>query len=416
MNRRISPRLLLFFALSGLSSAVLGQSAARIQAIDLIKEAASVFARGDLTLVIKICRQALSLEPTYPRAYTYLGAAYQKRGERQNACAAFSRVIQLSPKGADATRAARGLRELGCGSSNRRLTLSSANLRPTLRLEARWNATAGIAALAFSPDGSQISGGGSDGAWRLWRAEDGRLDRLERGDGTEASATAMGPNFTAVGYGSGKLRFFDASQGRDAGRVDARSGAVNGLFYAPGGAYLAAAGSDGALKIFDGRTNQLLHQIGGEGLLVSSAAFSPDARFVAAGVGSEVRIYETRSGQLKRVLKGEGLPIAAVAWSRGGLLAGASGYKIRVWNGATGALERVLSGHRLAVSALAFGSGNTLASGGYDAQLRIFNAATGAVTSFALHGTQIRALDFDGSGKKLVSGDQNGLVGVWRVL
>ena len=109
-----------------------------------------------------------------------------------------------------ATRAVRGLRELDCAATSPpppRLTLLP---RSTLRLEARWNATAGVASLAFSPDGSQISGGGSDGAWRLWRTLDGRLDRLERGAGYEASATASGPNFTAVGYGDGTLRFFDA--------------------------------------------------------------------------------------------------------------------------------------------------------------------------------------------------------------
>lgn len=412
MNRRFSSRALLLVAIVGFSGAALGQSAARLKAIDLVKEAATVFGRGDLSLVIKICRQALTLDPTYPRAHTYLGAAYQKRGERQNACASYQKVLQLAPKSADAPRAARGIKELGCGSAARRLTLSSLL---TLRLETRWNATSGIAALAFSRDGSQISGGGGDGAWRLWRANDGRLDRLERGNGYEATATAMGPDFTAVGFGNGALRFFDAREGRDAGRIEARSGSIASLAYAPGGSTLAAAGGDGALKIFDGRTNTLLRQIPGNGLVVSSAAFSPDGRFVAAGVGSAVRIYEARSGRLIRVLNGDGLPVAALAWSRGGLLAGAIGYKIRVWNGATGRLERTLSGHRLTVSALAFGSGNTLASGGYDAQLRLWNAATGASASFSLHSAQIRALSFDGGGKKLVSGDQNGLVGVWRL-
>ncbi len=413
---RLSFRLPLIAALCGATSCALAQSAARVQAIELVKEAAQDFGRGELALTIKICRQALTLDPTYPRAYTYLGAAYQRRGERQNACAAFSRAVKLAPGTPDATRALRGLKELGCaaarpGANSPRLTLVP---RANLRLEARWNATAGISSLAFSPDGSQISGGGSDGAWRLWRSLDGRLDRLERGAGYEASATASGPNFTAVGYGNGALRFFDARDGRDAGRIEAKNGAIASLSYAPDGALLAAAGA-GALQIFDGRTNALFTRIPGDGLAVVGAAFSPDGRFVAAGVGSTVRIYEARNGRQIRVLPGDGLPIAALAWSKTGLLAGASGYKIRVWSGATGRLERTLSGHRLAVSALAFGSGNTLASGGYDAQLRLWNAATGTSTGFALHATQIRALSFDGSGQRLASADQSGLVGVWRV-
>lgn len=411
MNRRFAPRLSLFLALSGLSGAALAQSEARLKAISLVKEAASDFARGDLPLVIKICRQALALDPNYPRAYTYLGAAYQKRGERQSACAAFGRVVQIAPGGADATRARRGIKELDCTRPRPQLSLT---FRPDLRLQLRWNTTAGIAALAFSPDGSQISGGGSDGAWRLWRASDGRLERLERGAGYEATSTAMGP-MTAVGYGNGDLRFFDAHEGRDAGRIAGRSGSLASLSYAPGGAYLAAAGSDGALKIYDARTNTLLRRIEGEGLVVSSAAFSPDARFVAVGVGSVVRIYQVASGRLVRVLNGDGLPVGALAWSRNGLLAGAIGYKIRIWNGATGRLERILSGHRLTVSALAFGNNNLLASGGYDTQLRLWNASSGACAIFAFHGAQIRGLSFDAGGTRLISGDQNGLLGLWRL-
>ncbi|WP_238596538.1 hypothetical protein [Abditibacterium utsteinense] len=395
------------FIFCGLS---VGQSAPRLKAIELVKEAATSFGRGDLGLVIQICRQALTLDPTYPRAYTYLGAAYQRRGERQTACNAFNRVLKLAPGSPDAVRARRGVRELACNA------LAVSGARINLRLENRWSATSGIAALAFSSDGSQISGGGSDGAWRLWRASDGRLDRLERGEGVEAGATAAGPHFFALGLGNGQIRLFDANSGRESGRIEARSGTVTGLAYSPNRQLLAAAGSDGALKIFDARTNSLQRQIPGDGFFVSSVAWSPDGRFVAAGVGSMVRVYQAQSGHLVRVLSGDGLPVAALSWSRGNLLAGAIGYKIRVWNGATGRLQRILSGHRLSVSALSFGNGNTLASGGYDQQLRLWNAASGSsLGAFSLHAAQIRALSFDGTGKRLASGDQNGLVGIWRL-
>jgi WD40 repeat protein len=391
------------------ASAAFAQSAARLKAIELVKEAALVFGRGDMPLVIKICRQALVLDPNYPRAYTYLGAAYQRRGDRQSACNAFNRVVKLAPGSPDAVRAKRGIKELACAFSN--------TTPLNLRLENRWSAPVGITSLAFATNGIQISSGGADGAWRLWRVPDGRLDRLERGAGFEAGAVASSPNFYALGSGEGKVRFFDAQEGRDAGRLEARSGSVGGLAYSQDGRFLAVSGADGALKIYDGRSNLLLRQIPGDGFLLSGAAFSPDSRFVAAGVGSVVRVYETQSGRLVRVLSGDGLPISAMAWNRGGtLLAGASGYKIRIWNALNGKLARTLSGHRLSISALAFGNGSTLASGGYDAQLRLWNAQNGAsMGNFALHGAQIRALSFDRSGKRLASGDQNGLVGLWRL-
>lgn len=388
------------------------QSANRLKAIELVKEAATLFERGNIPLVIKVCRQALILDPTYPRAYTWLGAAYQRRGERQNACAAFGRVLKLAPNTPDSQRAARGIRELGCG-VNRQVKV----LPIKVRLENRWAATSGIASLAFSNDGAFVSSGGSDGSWRLWRLPDGRLDRLERGDGYEATAAASSPNFYAIGSGSGNIRLYDARQGREAGQIGARSGSVGSLAYAPGGRLLVAAGADGALKIFDGTNNSLLRQIPGDGFLVSSATFSPDGRFIAAAVGSVVRVYEASSGRLLRVLTGDGLPFGPVVWSRNGaFIAAASGYRIRVWFASNGRLARILLGHRLTVTALSFGSGNILASGGYDAQLRLWNAQTGAnLANLALHSGQIRGLAFDFTGKRLVSSDQKGLVGLWRL-
>jgi WD40 repeat protein len=396
------------------STFAFAQSTGRLKAIELVKDAAAVFGRGDMNRVIRLCRQALALDPTYPRAYTWLGAAYQRQGNRETACSAFNRVLKLAPNTADSQRAARGIKELGCNGGAPPMGPAS---RMNLRIENRWNAPTGIAALAFSQDGASLSGGGLDGAWRLWRVPDGRLDRLERGQGSEAGAVAASKDFYALGSADGKVRLFDAREGREAGEIDGRAGAVGGLAYSTGGRYLAVSGPQGSLKILDGRSNALLRMIPGDGYLLTGVSFSPDGRYVAAGVGSMVRVYETSSGRLMRSLTGDNLPVTAVAWSRGGsLLAGASGYKIRVWNATNGRLSRILTGHRLAVSALAFGNGPTLASGGYDMQLRLWNAQTGSSGgAFPLHAVQIRAVTFDPSGKRLASSDANGLVGLWRL-
>ena len=412
---RVSMRRLVLGTLLASTACAGAQSAGRLQAIELVKEAALYFGRGDMTLVVKVCRQALILDPNYPRAYTWLGAAYQRRGERNNACGAFARVVKLAPGTPDAQRATRGLREMGCLTAPNRAPAAPA---PALgaRLENRWTATSGIAALSFSEDSQLLSGGGTDGSWRLWRVPDGALARLERGRGYEVSAVACGPTFYAVGSGKGEIRFFNVLDRGEAPAVEARSGVVRGLSYGARGRFLAAAGPDGALKVFDGRTQALRFQVPSDGFVVSGTAFSPDGRFVAAGVGSMIRIYETQKGNLVRTLSGDGLPVNAVAWSRvGNLIAGAAGYKIRVWNATDGRLRRTLNGHRLTVTSLAFGNGSSLASGSYDAQLRLWNAQSGAVSLLSLHTGQIRGVAFDSSGQRLASADQNGVVGLWRL-
>ncbi|RYG69234.1 tetratricopeptide repeat protein, partial [bacterium] len=283
------------FLLAGVccSSLAFAQSAGRLKAIELVKTAATVFERGDMVRVIQLCRQALALDPSYPRAYTWLGAAYQRRGEKETACNAFNRVLKLAPNSPDSQRAARGIKELGCNTSPTRMAPPA----PIgLRLENRWAAPSGITSLAFSIDGAFLSGGGLDGTWRLWRLPDGRLDRLERGQGVEAGAAAASADFYALGLADGKVRFFDARDGREADTVDGRTGAVGGLSFSPDGRLLAVSGTQGALKILDGHSHVLQKIIPGDGFLLTGVSFSPDGRYLAAGVGSVVRIYEVPSG------------------------------------------------------------------------------------------------------------------------
>jgi len=422
-------------------SYTLAQSANRSRAINIIKQAANVFAKGDMAQTIKLCRQAIALDPNYPRAYNWLGAAQQRRGDRAGACGAFSKAVKLAPKTEDGTRAMRGSRELKCagattapkpkptprptqGEVETPVIVPTATPTPiptlppiSIKIESNWNSPAAISSLAFSPDGFRIIGSLADGTWRLWKTKGGELDKLDRGDNSAGTAVASGRNSYAYGTGKGAVYLFDGRDGRKTGQLDARSGSVYGLAYSPDGESLVVAGMDNAIKIFDVRSKALLETIGIDNASISGAVFSPNGRQLAIGYGSDVRIYSTSSWKMTEKLQGDGLPVGAVAWSRdGSLIAASSGYKIRVWDAKTYQLLHTLTGHTLAVTALAFGNDSLLASGGFDAQLRLWNASEGAsVGNFSFHNTRIRGLAFDALSKRLVSGDQNGSIAVWRL-
>lgn len=85
----------------------------KLRAIEYVKLAATAYDRRDYKKVISLCTKATDLAPTYARSYTWLGAAYQKRGNKREAISAYRWVVALSPGTADAARAKRGLRELG---------------------------------------------------------------------------------------------------------------------------------------------------------------------------------------------------------------------------------------------------------------------------------------------------------------
>lgn len=423
--RTTSRRLcVLSFVLASASigtAVVWAQSPQRIQAIELVKKAATAYGQGNFGGVINYCQQAIKADASYPRSYTWLGAAYQRRGNKANACNAYGKVVRLAPKTDDARRAIRGLNELGCPVPQANPSVGRV-VPLQVRLNKRWNTanSAGVTGLAFSTNGQFLTGSGTSGAWYLWRTADGGLGKLQPGIGGESGAVAASRDFYAVGTGTGSIRLYDARDGaeaREAGKLDSNNGVVTGLAYSKDGRYLASAGAERALKIYDGRENQLLNKIQDPTLDVIAVAFSPDGRLVAASFGGEIRIFGTERGNLVRTLRGDTLPVMSLAWSRDGqYLAAGSGYVIRVWNPNNGQLRRVLTGNRLSVSALSFGTGPILASGSADAQVRLWNAASGAnLANLRLHIYPVRAVSFDATGKWLASGDLSGQVGLWRL-
>ena len=89
------------------------REAARQRAIELVKQAAITFEKGDYQKTIELCKTANAAYPTYARAYTWMGASYQKLGKTDEAISAFRWVTALAPNTPDAERAERGLREMG---------------------------------------------------------------------------------------------------------------------------------------------------------------------------------------------------------------------------------------------------------------------------------------------------------------
>jgi Flp pilus assembly protein TadD len=89
------------------------QAQSRQRAIEWVKQAAITFEQGDYQRTIELCKAANDAYPTYARAYTWMGASYQKLGKTDEACSAFRWVIALAPNTPDAERAERGLREMG---------------------------------------------------------------------------------------------------------------------------------------------------------------------------------------------------------------------------------------------------------------------------------------------------------------
>lgn len=165
-------------------------------------------------------------------------------------------------------------------------------------------AMAGVAALVFSPDGSQILTSSSDGSLRLWDAHSGQLVRVILSGGN-GGAVAFSPDGDFCYHAADSVRVFRLEDGSLVSSVDSPAGPVQSLALSPDGKMLAGSsvpggGSDnpGILVVWavEGPSLRLLYTQPEARL--TALAFSPDSAHLAASAeGFTVRVLEPASGR-----------------------------------------------------------------------------------------------------------------------
>jgi WD40 repeat protein len=200
---------------------------------------------------------------------------------------------------------------------------------------------AGVAGVAFSPDGSRVATCGGDGVVRLW------------------ALSENGPPTPSAKF-------------EPPGRGGSAANPVTAVAWSADGRLVAFAGADTITRVWDVQSASEVRGFRGHTDWVTTVAFLPDGKgVISAGVDKAVRLFELARQEVSAP-PGHIQPVRCVAVSRDGKLAatGSLDRTVRVWDLATGKEVAVLTGSADAVNSVGFAGPNSVVAAGSDRKVR----------------------------------------------
>ena len=273
-----------------------------------------------------------------------------------------------------------------------------------------------VLAVAFSEDGTTLSGESDHGEIKSWDHRTGEVKRrlsIEQDDPSLVAASTNGKSFAEVSQG--KLLFRDANS--DAKRIIPLPGPqiISALALSADGQMLGLArGSEVTLL---SPTGEVTRTLSGPEDSVNRLAFSNDGLMLAgAEEDGTIRIWKVANGRSERTLTAL-TEITALAFAPSGetLATAGADNTISIWNLQTGLQQGKFHKHDATINALAFSPvGQWLASGGDDRTIVLWEVAAGkSKHTFKGHDQTVTSLAFSPDGRLLASGSGNASVVLW---
>lgn len=236
--------------------------------------------------------------------------------------------------------------------------------------------------LKWLPDASLLLAGNRDKVFKVWDGSHYFLRQAIAGhtDWVQAFATTADSRLVATGGRDGNIRFWLNTNGSigEFGMSTGSVGGIRALHFSPAGSFIALAGNDGQMQVWDHGRREAIHTWSAHAGSVYAVQYSPDGQVLAS--------------------------------------AGADG-QIKLWNPLTGELLALLGKHHSAVYGLVFSpDGRQLISAGGDGQIRRWDMASRTgLGVLGQHDQPVYAVALANDGVTLATGDAGGMIGIWSL-
>ena len=211
-----------------------------------------------------------------------------------------------------------------------------------------------VECVAFNPNGRTLASWGVDETIRVWDVGTGRQQKILKGQG---SGTAP---YSAVS-----------------------------VAFSSDGSTLASSSADGGVQLWDAATGKHKKTLSGHTDVVETLVFSPDGRTVAGGSGwsaIRVQVWDVDTGKHENTFISPD-KVSTVAFSRdGSILASYNRDGVKLWDVTTGELLKQLQWDMSPINILPLANrlsfspdGKTLATGGWDTTVRLWDVSTGNI-------------------------------------
>jgi eukaryotic-like serine/threonine-protein kinase len=283
-----------------------------------------------------------------------------------------------------------------------------------------------VNSLAFSPGGERIASACGDGTVKVRDSTTGEVVQTLKAAHTDSVYSVVfhpGGRHLASAGADRKVKVWDLATRRNVftgpSGADHNRGTAYGVAFSPDGRLLAA-GSDGAVKVWDWENDkdQPLLTLPGHAPKGISVAFSPDGRRLASASWSgHVMIWDAGTGERLHTLSEHHHPVSALAFSPDGrrLVSACFDRRLIVWDATTGRPLHTLGANDGLVLGVAFSpDGSRLASAGEDKTVRIWEAETGReVLDLRGHTQPSQGVAFSPDGLRLASASWDGTIRLW---